>query len=74
MLACMAALRLFFGVATPTETIFDRLFLFLVADHGSSCVPNPPVAQRRPRVCDRPLNRAPIRNSPSKSTIDRRRA
>ena len=29
MLALMAALRLFFGVATPTETIFDRLFPFL---------------------------------------------
>ena len=29
MLTLMAALRLFFGVATPTETIFDRLFPFL---------------------------------------------
>ena len=29
MLALMAALRLFFGVATATETIFDRLFPFL---------------------------------------------
>ena len=29
MLAFMAALRLFFGVATATETIFDRLFPFL---------------------------------------------
>ena len=29
MLTLMATLRLFFGVATPTETIFDRLFPFL---------------------------------------------
>ncbi|MBE7157914.1 MAG: hypothetical protein INR62_05695, partial [Rhodospirillales bacterium] len=29
MLSLMAALRLFFGVATATETIFDRLFPFL---------------------------------------------
>ena len=32
MLAVMAALRLFFYLATPTEMIFDRLFPFLTVD------------------------------------------